>query len=112
VLPPGRHCFEFRHPSWFAGEVYELLRDAGVALVVADDPEMPFDAHEMTADWTYIRFHRGSRGRRGNYSRGELETWKRRIAAWRSTHEVFAYFNNDWEAFAVDNARWLKEHLA
>ncbi len=112
VLPPGRHCFEFRHPSWFAGEVYELLRDAGAALVIADDPEMPFGAHEMTADWTYIRFHRGSRGRRGNYSRRELETWKRRIAAWRSTHEVFAYFNNDWEAFAVDNARWLKQHLS
>ena len=19
ALPPGRHCFEFRHPSWFDG---------------------------------------------------------------------------------------------
>jgi uncharacterized protein YecE (DUF72 family) len=112
VLPAGRHCFEFRHPSWFADDVYELLRRAGVALVIADDPEMPFAAHEMTADWTYIRFHRGGRGRRGNYSRRELETWKRRIAAWRATHEVFAYFNNDWEAFAVNNGRWLGEHLS
>ena len=111
MLPPGRHCFEFRHESWFAEDVYELLRGAGVALVVADDPELPFQTHEMTADWTYIRFHRGSRGRRGNYSRAELETWRRRIAAWRSTHEVFAYFNNDQEGFAVDNARWLKERL-
>jgi uncharacterized protein YecE (DUF72 family) len=25
-LPRGRHCFEFRHPSWFADEPYALLR--------------------------------------------------------------------------------------
>src|SRR5215208_6800903 len=22
ALPPGRHCFEFRHPSWFSAGVY------------------------------------------------------------------------------------------
>lgn len=26
-LPPGRHCFEFRHPSWFLEEVYAVLRE-------------------------------------------------------------------------------------
>jgi uncharacterized protein YecE (DUF72 family) len=111
-LTKGRHCFEFRHPSWFAGPVYDLLRDVGAALVIGDDPERPFQTHEITAGWTVIRFHRGNRGRRGNYSRRELETWKRRIAAWRSDVEVFAYFNNDWEGFAVDNALWLKQHLS
>ncbi len=111
-LPEGRHCFEFRHPSWFTPEVYELLRGHRVALVIGDDPERPFQTHELTASWTYIRFHRGNRGRRGNYSARELDTWRRRIAAWRSKVEVFAYFNNDWEAFAPRNALWLKEHLS
>ena len=111
-LPKGRHCFEFRHPTWFVPEVYELLRRHGAALVIGDDPERPFQSHEITADWTYVRFHRGNRGRRGNYSKRELEDWKRRIAAWRSDVEVFAYFNNDWEAFAVRNALWLKRRLA
>ena len=110
-LPPGRHCFEFRHASWFVPETYELLRRHRVALVIGDHPERPFQAHELTADWTFIRFHYGGRGRRGNYSESELETWKRRIAAWRAKVEVFAYFNNDWEGFAVRNALWLKEHL-
>jgi uncharacterized protein YecE (DUF72 family) len=41
-LPPGRHCFEFRHESWFAPDVYELLRSHGVALVIGDDPRRPF----------------------------------------------------------------------
>ena len=37
-LPPGRHCFEFRHESWFVDEIYELLRSHGVALVIGDRP--------------------------------------------------------------------------
>ena len=111
-LPGGRHCFEFRHPSWFEAPVYELLRDTGTALVIGDHPERPFQSHEMTARWTFIRFHYGSRGRGGNYSTAELETWKRRIAAWRSNVEVFAFFNNDWKGFAPRNASWLAERLS
>jgi uncharacterized protein YecE (DUF72 family) len=108
-LPPGRHCFEFRHPSWFAPQVYALLREHGVALVIADHPERPFQTSELTADWTFIRFHYG--GRNGDYTGRELEEWRRRISAWRARVEVFAYFNNDWEGFAVKNALWLKRHL-
>jgi uncharacterized protein YecE (DUF72 family) len=110
-LPHGRHCFEFRHASWFAADVYTLLREHGVALVIGDHPQRPFQEHELTVDWTFLRFHHGSRGRNGNYSQAELETWKRRIAAWRDRAEVFAYFNNDWEGYAVRNASWLAAHL-
>jgi uncharacterized protein YecE (DUF72 family) len=111
-LPPGRHCFEFRHPSWFADEVYGLLREHGVALVIGDHPERRFQTHELTADWTFIRFHHGSRGRNGNYSEMELKTWQTRIGEWSREVDVFAYFNNDWHGFAVYNGLWLREHLA
>jgi uncharacterized protein YecE (DUF72 family) len=107
-LPAGRHAFEFRHPSWFVPEVYALLRRHGAALVIGDHPERPFQTHEFTTDWTLIRFHYGVRGRRGNYSETELRTWQRRIAQWRRRVEVYAYFNNDWQAFAVRNALRLK----
>jgi uncharacterized protein YecE (DUF72 family) len=110
-LPQGRHCFEFRHPSWFEDEVYELLREHGAALVIGDHPERPFQSFEITTGWTFIRFHYGRRGRNGNYSPRELETWKRRIASWRVRTEVFAYFNNDWRGFAPRNARWLTARL-
>jgi uncharacterized protein YecE (DUF72 family) len=103
---PGRHAFEFRHPSWFAPEVYERLRSADAALVIADDPERPFQARELTASWTYLRFHR-SAGGGGRYPPPELKTWRRRIAAWRSRTGVFAYFNNDWKGHAPANAREL-----
>jgi uncharacterized protein YecE (DUF72 family) len=110
-LPRGRHCFEFRHESWFVPEVYELLRSHRVALVIGDDPRRAFQTLELTTDWTYIRFHAGSRGRRGNYSPTELEQWARRIEHWRRDNDVYAYFNNDWEGFAPRNATWLKRRL-
>ena len=110
-LPAGRHCFEFRHASWFVPDVYAVLREHGVALVIGDHPERPFQAHELTAGWTFIRFHSGTRGLRGNYSESELEEWARRIERWREQVEVFAYFNNDWEGFAVRNGLWLKRAL-
>ncbi len=111
-MPKLRNCIEFRHPTWFVPEVYELLRAHGVALVIGDSPKYPFMAHERTADWMFLRLHYGSRGRRGNYSQAELETWKRRIAAWRREAEVWVYANNDWEGFAIRNARWLQQHLS
>jgi uncharacterized protein YecE (DUF72 family) len=111
LVPPGRHCFEFRHESWFHPELYALLREHGAALVIGDHPKWPFQARELTADWTLVRLHNGRRGRRGNYSPTELEQWARRIAQWRRRAEVFVYFNNDWEGFAVENAKSLKRRL-
>ena len=104
---PGRHAFEFRHASWFTDDVYELLREHDAALVIGDDPERPFQERKLTASWAYVRLHRGSAGRRGKYSSRELDSWRRRIAAWRSRHEVFVYFNNDWEGYAPKNAQEL-----
>jgi uncharacterized protein YecE (DUF72 family) len=113
ALPAGRHCFEFRHASWFAEPVYELLRAHHVALVIGDRPEVKeFQTFELTTGWTYVRFHYGSRGRDGNYSERELEEWARRFEKWRRDAEIYAYFNNDWEAFAVRNAQWLKRRLS
>ena len=112
ALPPGRHCFEFRHPSWFVGEVYALLRARGAALIIGDTPTRPFQTYELTADWTFVRFHHGARGRRGNYSESELEEWARRIETLRRDVDVYAYFNNDWEGYAVVNGLWLKRRLS
>jgi len=111
ALPPGRHCFEFRHPSWFTDAVYELLRAHEAALVIGDHPRWPFQERELTTDWTLVRLHHGARGRRGNYSAREIEEWAGRIEGWRRQAEVFVYFNNDWEGFAVENARRLKRLL-
>jgi uncharacterized protein YecE (DUF72 family) len=109
ALPAGRHAFEFRHPTWYAAQVYELLRAHGVALVIPDSPRYPFCELELTADWTFVRFHHGTSGRNGNYSDSEIAEWADRIAGWREGGiDVYAYFNNDWEAYAVRNGLRLR----
>jgi uncharacterized protein YecE (DUF72 family) len=110
-MPDGRHAFEFRHPSWFVEETYALLHAHSAALVIGDDPRRPFQTQELTADWTLVRFHHGRRGRNGNYSERELDEWAERIGRWRRGHDVYAYFNNDWEGFAPKNALGLKARL-
>jgi uncharacterized protein YecE (DUF72 family) len=111
-LPPGRHTIEFRHESWFAAPVMAALRARGVALTIGDHPSRPFQSYEATADWRFVRFHYGHRGRNGNYSATEIDTWARRIAQWRRETEVYAYFNNDWQGFAPANAKALGKKLS
>ena len=113
AFPPSlRHALEFRHESWFAPDVMALLREHNVAVVIADRPEIAsFQTHELTADFTFLRFHHGSRGLRGNYSERELDEWTERIGSWHERGDVFAYFNNDWEGFAIRNALGLKKRL-
>ncbi len=111
ALPDGLHTIEFRHPSWFAPPVMGMLREHGVALTIGDHPERPFQTHDATASWRFVRFHYGRRGRRGNYSAAELEQWARRIAQWRRRQSVWAYFNNDWRALAPANAAFLARRL-
>jgi len=110
--PRQRHCVEFRHASWFAADVMALLRERNVALVIGDRPQVhPFQTEELTADYTFVRFHGGTRGSNGNYNHEELEVWAARLRDWSRRVEVFTYFNNDWEGYAIENALHLKRLL-
>ncbi|HVW45951.1 MAG TPA: DUF72 domain-containing protein [Solirubrobacterales bacterium] len=108
ALPPARHCFEFRHPSWFTAPVRRLLESHGASLVIGDDARRQLPEAKPLGPLAYLRLHYGARGRRGNYSEAELDGWRRRISAWRARRAVFVYLNNDWEGFAPANAAYLK----
>ena len=108
-FPPTLHCFEFRHPSWFCEPVFELLRWHGAALAIGDHPERPWQPWITTTTWGFLRLHYGHRGRRGNYSESELRDLAQRVTALAEHADMYIYFNNDWEAFAVRNARRLRE---
>lgn len=109
---PLRHAVEFRHESWFEPEVYGILHAHGAAFVIGDDPRRVQWPHVVTGEWSFVRLHFGRRGRRGNYSRTELVEWAARLRDLASQGEVWAYFNNDWEAFAIANARELQRLLS
>jgi uncharacterized protein YecE (DUF72 family) len=111
-LPSASHCFEFRHPSWFAAPVRELLEERGASLAIGDDKRRPLPEAKPAGEIAYLRLHYGHRGRGGNYSEAELDGWRRRIAAWRSRRPVFVYLNNDWKGYAPANARYLRQGLS
>jgi uncharacterized protein YecE (DUF72 family) len=107
-----RHAVEFRHESWFAPDVMALLRGHNVALVIGDRPEVhAFQTRDLTADFTFVRFHAGTHGGNGNYSHHELGAWVRRLHEWSREVDVFAYFNNDWEGYAIENAHYVRQRL-
>jgi uncharacterized protein YecE (DUF72 family) len=111
LLPDGLHTIEFRHQSWFVQPVMDALRSHSVALTIGDHPSRPFQSYDATAPWRFVRFHYGTRGRRGNYSATELRDWAKRIDEWRRHEDVYAYFNNDWNGYAPANALAMRKLL-
>ena len=111
ALPTGRHAFEFRHPSWFTDQVYDLLRARGVAQVIADRPEIrSFQTHELDRRLRLPAIP--SRRRRRQLHTSPARCLARRIEERRVEADVYAYFNNDWAGYAVENALWLQNRLS
>jgi len=109
--PEHHYAFEFRHKSWLSDDVYTCLRESNAALCLPIGWGIPLDL-QLTADWTYLRFHGGERSH--NFEDDELALWATRIRDWRERGvDSFSYFNNDalWEGrpAAVDNALRLDE---
>lgn len=106
---PFRLVFEFRHDSWFTEEIYALLRQYHAALCIADSPRYPRE-DVITADFTYLRFHGRIQLFASKYSDAELAEEAKKIKRYlRKGLGVFAYFNNDAEGHAVENARTLRK---
>jgi len=106
-----RWAFEFRHSSWFVKEIYKILETQNVALVMADSPRHPL-VKEITADFTYLRFHGAEEMFSSKYSKSELTAWAKEIRKWLRQLDVYAYFNNDIRAAAVENSKMLAEILS
>lgn len=103
-------AFEFRDPSWFNESIYQVLRKYKGALVIAESGGYWPNDEVVTADFTYIRFHGEGGSYASKYTDEELRVWAKKIRRWqKSGIEVYAYFNNDVSAFAVDNAETLDQ---
>jgi uncharacterized protein YecE (DUF72 family) len=108
---PLRHAVEPRHPSFGSTASFDLLRDHGVALVVADTAgKWPlFD--ESTTDFTYVRLHGGSELYASRYDEAELAEWAAKVRAWGRSGDVYVYFDNTARAAAPHNAERFAELL-
>jgi uncharacterized protein YecE (DUF72 family) len=101
--------FEFRHKSWFSQDCYELLKEFNTGFCIHDMPGMEVP-RLITSNVIYIRFH-GPTGRyQGNYSKPALRDWAKWIKDnLKGKKAVYTYFNNDYNAYAVNNAKQLKD---
>ena len=109
-LPRGfANVIEFRHTSWYAEEVYQLLKEHHTAFCIVSAPRLPSDA-VTTSDTAYIRFHGIDSWYRHDYSDSELAQWAETIKA-VPAEDCYIYFNNDYQAYAVKNAASLHRLL-
>lgn len=113
ILPnEWRQAFEFRDKSWLNEKIYELLKDYNCALVIQDSPYWP-TAEVVTADFVYLRFHGRQSLYASCYSDSELDFLSKKMKQWlKKGLDVYGYFNNDAQGYAIDNARTLKKFVS
>lgn len=107
--PARRNVVEFRHRSWWNEEVYDAFRESGTIFCSCSGPRLP-DELVKTAEEIYVRFHGTTRWYRHDYSTSELVLWTEKIKA-SGARRVWAYFNNDRDGYAIENARTLRKLL-
>lgn len=128
---PLRHALEVRHQSFATPRFVRLLRQYGVALVIADAPRKWPYAEDLTArDFVYLRLHGDKELYASGYAEAALRRWSRRIEHWRRgsqprdaelfddsiagdrhPRQVFCYFDNDMKVRAPYDASRLMQLL-
>jgi uncharacterized protein YecE (DUF72 family) len=106
------HVIEFRHESWHRDDVMEVLKEYNVCACFVSMPGLE-SIEEVTSNFIYIRFHGSSELYASRYTKKQLSVWARLLNEYsRQNLDIYAYFNNDYNAYAVQNALTLKEMLS
>lgn len=110
ALPPRkRYAFEFRDRSWNNSTIYGLLTQFKAAYCIFDLAGFQ-SPMELTANFTYVRLH-GPGGRyQGRYCEYQLNRWACRLLEW-NLKDAYVFFDNDQNAYAVENAKHLRSLL-
>jgi uncharacterized protein YecE (DUF72 family) len=88
-------AIEFRHPSWYVGEVYEMADEFGCSIVLHDIPKSANRLLNKKAAFVYLRFHGPAGDYRGGYADDYLHKQAELIVGWRNEgKDVYVYFNN------------------
>ena len=106
-----RHALEVRHESFRTPELLDLLREEGIALVVADTAGRWPLLEEVTTDFMYLRLHGDEQLYVSGYAPAALRRWASRIRRWSKRGDVFCYFDNDAKVHAPFDAMALMQQL-
>ena len=83
-----RVAFEFRHPSWLASEIFDLLRQHRAALCVAESDELQ-TPDVVTAPFCCYRL------RKSDYGPADLQQIEKQLADKAAQGDVFAYIKHE-----------------
>lgn len=102
---PLRHALEPRHESFRDPACLALLREHGVALVLADSAGTWPVFDERTAGFVYVRLHGADELYASGYTPDALAAWARRVRGWLDGGaDVHVYFDNDAKVHAPRDA--------
>lgn len=105
-------AFEFRHPSWYREDIYELLSENQMGLVIHDKSPANTPMLDMENDFVYLRFHGPGGNYRGSYAEDVLYEYATYVNEWLlENKEVFIYFNNTMGQ-AIENRNTLLEMIS
>lgn len=110
LSPQHKNVIEFRHESWYNEAVVEKLQARGVTFCTVSSAQVP-DTLIEPSNVAYFRFHGLTGGYRHRYSDEDLAHWAEKISGAKA-EERYVYFNNDYQAHAVDNCLKLAELVA
>jgi uncharacterized protein YecE (DUF72 family) len=110
---PLRHAVEPRHESFRDPAFAALLREQGVATVIADSARTWPTFDQVTSDLVYLRMHGYDELYSGGYPPDALDAMADRIRGWLGAGlDVVGYFDNDMKVRAPFDAISLAERLA
>lgn len=117
LLPSGfKYAFEFRHTDWFNQDIYSLVNEKNMSVVLSHGPVKadttyiwPFEDVKSNP-FVYIRFHGSKKLYFSSYSSEEIETYSQFIQEKTTdSKDVYCYFNNDALGAAASNADELQQ---
>ncbi|MEN3038033.1 MAG: DUF72 domain-containing protein [Candidatus Kryptonium sp.] len=113
LLPKGyKHVFEFRNVEYFNDTIFLTLKENNIALCISHMREISAPP-VSTANFVYFRFHGPEERYRSSYDDEQIESFAKLIWSFLlEDKEVFVYFNNDFNAYAVENALSLKRKIS
>mgnify|MGYP000108361109 FL=1 len=73
LITDWKVALEFRHPSWYISETFELADEYGASVVLHDIPKSRNTRLNNKADFVYLRFHGPAGDYKGGYTPAQLE---------------------------------------
>ncbi len=103
-----RYAFEFRDQSWLNEQTYALLTQHGAAFCIYELDGF-LSPRQVTTDFIYVRLHGPDGPYQGSYDEQTLAGWAAACSTWsRNAQDVYCYFDNDQDGYAVQNALRLQ----